>query len=290
MYENNFPIQELEFQKLTALQALRIPDPPRSLFLQGSNKAIQLLDMLPNRGLSIIGSRTPQYLSRNRTRTWIQALNETQLIIVSGFARGIDTIAHEAALEAGLPTIAILGAGIDVNYPSQNSILRRRILESDGLLISEFPQKRKPYPSQFLHRNRLIAFFSNALLVVEASNRSGTLNTARWALESQSSLFAVPCFPGDPIREGNQKLIDHSHALPFWGPHNLGSVWLELSSLEPTSKERPMHSRDRKTLEKWIKEIETRHGMMTLELLQRKAEMENWENRRLLSTLKEIMI
>jgi predicted Rossmann fold nucleotide-binding protein DprA/Smf involved in DNA uptake len=169
----------------------------------------------------------------------IAELAPTSLVIVSGMARGIDSVAHASALRAGLPTVGILGTGLDLAYPKESLPLRSLILKQGGLLVSEFPPGTRGFQSNFLQRNRLIAGWTQATWVVEASYRSGALNTAHWAREQNRTCFAVPSFPGDPTLSGNQTLLDRDHALPFWGVHSLGASWLELAtgtqSLNPKS-------------------------------------------------------
>jgi len=226
----------------------QVPEPPENLYIQGSEKALENLGKIPDQALAVVGTRYPQMRSISLLEKIIKNLGNTvqnnhpnshlsnqpnnQLVIVSGLARGIDTVAHHAALEAGLPTIAVLGAGLDIPYPLENLGLRDRILQADGLIVSEFPLGTPPRGFHFLRRNRLIAGWSKATWVVEASHRSGSLNTARWAREQNKTCFAVPCFPGDPTYAGNQTLLDRDHAIPLWSTHNLGAVWLDLATIQ----------------------------------------------------------
>jgi predicted Rossmann fold nucleotide-binding protein DprA/Smf involved in DNA uptake len=169
-------------------------------------------------------------------------LEGRNLVVVSGFARGTDAAAHEAALEAGLPTVAVLGAGIDVDYPSGHAGLRRRILETGGLIVSEFPAGTPPRASNFHRRNRLIAGWSSAIVVAQAAHRSGALNTAWWARRLERTCLAHPSPAGAPLFAGNQRLIDDEAALPLWHAHSLGAVWLELATLRPS--DRPVRKGD----------------------------------------------
>jgi DNA protecting protein DprA len=207
-----------------------IVEPPDTLYFQGSKKAFEILERLPEDGLAIVGTRQPQSRSIEQVRTALQDLSSSSLIIVSGLARGIDACAHSAALAAGLPTLAVLGAGLDLDYPKQNSELRSQILEADGLLVSEFAPGTPALSHHFLRRNRMIAAWTKATWIVEAAMQSGALNTARWARDQNRICFAVPCFPGDPRLAGNQILLDRDHALPFWGSHSFGAAWLDLAA------------------------------------------------------------
>ena len=211
-------------------QLWEVSDPPKELYVEGSAEALGLLDLLPQKGLAIVGTRKPQLRSISWLKGLISDLSKTDLIIVSGLARGIDTFAHQFALDAGLPTIAIIGSGLNCLYPRENRHLKERILENNGLVISEVPPSVHARGYFFLKRNRLIAGWTQATCIIEAAHRSGALNTARWAREQNKTCFAVPSFPGDSTLAGNQTLIDRDHAIPLWGAHSLGAVWLELAT------------------------------------------------------------
>ncbi len=234
---NPHPIHTLTVQahSKTYPELWNVQSPPKTLYIQGQEKSLELLNQLPMRGLAIVGTREPTPHTAHFLKSQVHALRGTKLVILSGFARGIDTIAHQAALDVGLPTLAILGAGLDIPYPRENEKLRERLLNQGGLLISEFPPGTTAYASNFLQRNRLIAAWSQATWVVEAPFRSGSLNTAYWAREHQRTCYSTPCFPGDVHQQGNQKLIDQDHATPYWGVHSLGSTWLELATHLKTS-------------------------------------------------------
>jgi DNA protecting protein DprA len=195
----------------------------------------ELLSRLPETGFAVVGTRHPQRRSLEFLSRTVESLRGSGLCILSGFARGIDEAAHEAALTASLQTLAILGCGIEVDYPRGSLALRRRILEAGGLILSPFPDQAAPLPGHFHERNRLIAGLSKAVWVVEGAAASGTLNTARWASELGRELFATPAFPGDPFFSGNEKLLSHArpdrHPLgqAFYGAPSLHSVWPSLS-------------------------------------------------------------
>ena len=164
-------------------------DNPR-IWIQGNTA---LLSQLPHNGLAIVGTRLPTLRSIDWVEQTILGLKDRNLVIVSGLARGIDAAAHVAALKAGLPTVAILGCGLDHTYPPEHTRLRAQILEAGGAIISEFEPSLPARAHYFLKRNRLIAGWSRATWVVEAPGRSGTLNTAAWA-RSIRDVTQLPIF------------------------------------------------------------------------------------------------
>lgn len=205
-----------------------IQRPPKQIFVQGSTQAYSLLESLPERGFAIVGTRAPQKRCLEMTAKIVSGLRGSGLVILSGLARGIDQKAHEEALRANLPTIAVLGCGIDQTYPPENDILRRKILESGGLIISEWGPNTVALPAFFIQRNRLIAGLAQATWVVQAGYRSGASNTANWANEMGKKVYTTPGFPGDPSLAGNQKLILSKDATPLWGIDELTQTWFDL--------------------------------------------------------------
>jgi DNA processing protein len=129
------------------------------------------------------------------------------VLIVSGLALGIDSIAHRAALEAGQPTIAVLANGVDKPYPASHAGLAKQIIEADGALISEYKPGTPPLPHQFLARNRIVSGLSQAVVVIEAATRSGTLSTVNHALDQGREVFAVPGNITSPLSAGCNQLI-----------------------------------------------------------------------------------
>ncbi|PIP58416.1 MAG: DNA-protecting protein DprA [Candidatus Vogelbacteria bacterium CG22_combo_CG10-13_8_21_14_all_37_9] len=180
------------FQKLTGLaipEPLReIPEPPQTLFYQG-----QIFKTDEN-FLTVVGSRRMSHYGREVCEKLIAGLQNYPITIVSGLALGIDTVAHQSALRAKLRTIAFPGSGLDqsVLYPRSNLKLAEEIIETGGLLISELAPTQKATPYTFPRRNRLMAGLSKATLIIEASQKSGTLITARLALDYNREVLAVP--------------------------------------------------------------------------------------------------
>ncbi|MCH7977713.1 MAG: DNA-protecting protein DprA [Acidobacteria bacterium] len=160
-------------------------DPPLLLYAQGN------IDLLKSPGLAIVGTRKPTAYGKAITGRLASDLAGRGLTIVSGLARGIDSTAHRGALDAGGKTIAVLGSGIDVVYPAEGKKLFAEIAEK-GLLLSEFAVGSFPAPQNFPIRNRIISGLSLGVVIVEAAQYSGSLITARLAMEQNREVFAVP--------------------------------------------------------------------------------------------------
>jgi DNA processing protein len=163
-----------------------IYDPPPVLWLRG---AAHLLS-LPS--IAVVGTRHPSPYGSAVAEMLSRDLAARRLLIVSGMARGIDTCAHKGALAARVPTVAVWGTGIDVIYPKENKKLAEEILATGGAIVSEVPMGTFPAPQNFPRRNRIISGLSIGVLVVEASENSGTRVTARCAAEQDRDLYAVP--------------------------------------------------------------------------------------------------
>jgi DNA processing protein len=159
--------------------------PPPVLYILGNCRPID------QNAVAVVGSRDMTNYGRRITVQFVKAFSKAKITVVSGLAKGIDTVAHKVALNSGGRTIAVLGNGLDTIYPSQNALLAEQIVKH-GALISEFPPGTKPLGKNFLNRNRIIAGLSKAILVVEGAKRSGTLSTASWAANFGREVFAVP--------------------------------------------------------------------------------------------------
>jgi DNA processing protein len=171
---------------------LNIDDPPLMLYVQGNDAAWQALEQAPC--VAIVGSRNPTPQGADNARAFARSLAQAGLSIVSGMALGVDAAAHRGALEiqeSALPTIAVVGTGLDRVYPAQHTKLAIEIA-ARGLLISEYPLDTAPLPAHFPRRNRLISGLARATLVVEAALQSGSLITAQQALEQGKDVFAIP--------------------------------------------------------------------------------------------------
>jgi DNA processing protein len=162
-----------------------IADPPFLLFALGRLEKLRLPVV------AIVGSRDASRYGRDVAWRLAQELSAAGVAVASGFARGVDAAAHEAALEGPGGTIAVLGCGLDVDYPREHRRLKERLSEKQ-LLLSEYPPGTEPRPQNFPIRNRVIAGLSSGVVVVEASRRSGSLITARLASDFGRDVFAVP--------------------------------------------------------------------------------------------------
>ncbi len=162
-----------------------IPDPPPVLYCFGD------LTLLAGSSVAVVGSRASTNYGRRVARSLSRQLSEREVTVVSGLALGIDSEAHRGALEGMGSTVAVLGCGLDVLYPRQNAALYQRI-KKDGLVVTEYPLGTRPEPFRFPARNRIIAGLSEAVVVVEAARKSGSLITAQLGLDSGREVFAVP--------------------------------------------------------------------------------------------------
>ncbi|HEX8707012.1 MAG TPA: DNA-processing protein DprA [Pyrinomonadaceae bacterium] len=162
-------------------------DPPITLYVQGA-----WAECLDAPCVAMVGSRRCSTYGQNAAGMLARDLAERGVTIISGLARGIDAAAHRGALEAGGRTVAVMGTGLDQVYPRDHRKLAEEILSNGGALVSEFPLETPPAPQNFPYRNRVISGLSLGTLVVEAAENSGSLITARMALEQGREVFAVP--------------------------------------------------------------------------------------------------
>lgn len=183
----------------------RIYDPPPFLFLNGS------LERQDAAAIAIVGTRNPSPYGMQIAQRFAAELAGKGVTVVSGLARGIDTVAHGAALRAGGRTVAVIGSGIDVIYPTENTDLARR-LAGHGALLSEFVMGAKPDAVNFPQRNRIISGMSLGTLVVETGIEGGAMITARAALDQNREVFAVPSPITPAVRSGTNLLIREGSA------------------------------------------------------------------------------
>jgi len=179
-----------------------IHDPPPGLFVRG----VAPVEMLARPAVAIVGARACSGYGASVARSLGRELAAAGLVVVSGLARGVDGEAHRGALDAGGTTVAVLGCGIDRDYPAAHADLARRIAET-GLIVSEYAPGVEPAPWRFPARNRIVAGLASATVVVEARERSGALITADLALEEGREVFAVPGEITSALSAGTNALL-----------------------------------------------------------------------------------
>src|SRR5687768_9742794 len=194
-----------------------IIDPPLVLHVRGN------ASLLANLSVAVVGSRRATPYGLNAAHHLSRDLASAGITIVSGLARGIDAAAHQAALDAGAPTIGVLGTGIDVVYPRSHHGLFKRVAES-GAIVSEFAPGTPPKRENFPIRNRIISGLSKGTVIIEATSRSGSLITARMAAEQGRDVLAVPGSIFSDRSEGTHRLIQYGAKLV----HDVDDVLEEL--------------------------------------------------------------
>ncbi len=177
-----------------------ITDFPPVLFVKGDTS------IFSGHCIAVIGTRSPSSYGESMAKKFSYELAQSGVVIVSGMARGIDSISHQSAIDAGGKTIAVLGSGIDKIYPPENKKLYYKIAKR-GAVISEFPIGMPPYPGNFLKRNRIISGLSEGVLVIEAPEKSGVFSTVNWALMQGKDVFALPSNITNERGAGTNKLI-----------------------------------------------------------------------------------
>lgn len=209
-----------------------IPFPPAQLYIRGN---IELLQHVPL--LAVVGSRKASAYGKQSISYLLPPVIAAGVPIVSGLAFGIDSLAHRTCVEAKAPTIAVLGSGIDDHsiYPRAHISLAHHILEYGGTLLSEYPAGVAGYKSNFPERNRIIAGLCQATLIVQAAEHSGSLITAKCALESNRDVWAVPGNITDPLAQGTNFLIAQG-ATPITKPGDI----LHLLGLEVASAKKSL--------------------------------------------------
>jgi len=210
---------------------------PAALFVAGD------IDLLASCQLAVVGSRNLSFYGERWCRIFCEPLAAEGLTITSGLALGIDAVAHRAALQVHGKTVAVLGNGLADIYPKRHKQLAYNILENGGAIVSEFPLATPPWPGNFPRRNRIISGLSRGVFVVEASERSGSLVTARYAIEQGREVFALPGPAGSPGSEGPHWLIKQGATLVSRPADILEYLESELQWL-PLPRKTSIYSRD----------------------------------------------
>lgn len=206
-----------------------IATPPLILYYKGN------LPLDWDLSVSIVGTRRPSPYGKLQTEYFTSFLSRQKVIIISGLAFGIDSIAHQTALKENAVTIAVLGSGIEKIYPASHTGLAAQIVEKNGAVLSEYPPNAISFASNFPRRNRIISGLSKCTLIVEGREKSGSLITARFALEQNKEIFAIP---GDINRIQSQapnKLISNSQAQLVISPQEI----TEALGLQPQNQTTP---------------------------------------------------
>jgi DNA processing protein len=225
-----------------------IPKPPLGLYIRGDAEVLNS----PHPCVCIIGSRKHTIYGDQVVKSIVETLAPYHIPIVSGLATGIDTLAHTYALAHKLPCIAVLGCGTDDDtiYPRENLSLAHRIIEAGGLIVSEYPPETKPEKWRFPMRNRIMAGMASVIVIVEGSEKSGTLITGKIGLEYNKDIFCVPGSIFSEVSRGPLSLIVEG-ATPLLRPSDI-LVALGIKTMEDTAdstKDEP----------KRYREIDTKH-------------------------------
>ncbi|WP_346878622.1 MULTISPECIES: DNA-processing protein DprA [unclassified Clostridium] len=191
IYDIDYPISLLQYE-----------DVPFGIFYKGNISMVN-----EKKNISIVGSRKCTRYGIDVTNSMVEQLSPYEINIVSGMAKGIDSVAHRAAIKNNINTIAVLGSGIDVIYPKENYRLYHEILENSGCIISEFPLGTPPLSRNFPMRNRIISGMCELLVVTEGGEKSGTLITVGAALEQGKNIIVVPGSIFSSESKGTNKLI-----------------------------------------------------------------------------------
>jgi DNA processing protein len=183
----------------------QINSPPEQLYIRAESGAFD--DLMSRPRVAVVGSRRLTGYGKTATAMLVSELASQGVVVVSGLAYGADYAAHLAALEAGGLTMAVLPSPVENIYPSRHYQLAMEIVQTGGALISEYPQGMPNLKQHFIARNRLVTALADALLITEATEKSGTLHTARFALEQGREVMAVPGHITSPLSDGTNQLI-----------------------------------------------------------------------------------
>ena len=234
---------------------LEMPNPCYLLYYRGN------IALLKEFSIGMIGSRRPTMYGRYVASKFSSELSKKGVVIVSGFAQGIDSVCHKGATESKGKTIAVLGTAINNIYPRSNEKYAKEIIESGNLIVSEFPPDSHTLPYHFVQRNRLISGLSEGLLVVEAGEKSGTLTTVDFALEQGKTVFAVPGNINSDNSIGTNRLIRMGAKLVM----ELDDIFEEFPGIELKTKSQDQSLPDLSEEEQLVYDALKANGAMTNE-------------------------
>ncbi len=191
----------------------QIDDPPMLLFIMGGDQSSPFSCIA--RCYAVVGSRQPSIYGESVSKSLGYGLSEIGVTVVSGLARGVDSCSHQGSLrgQAKVPTIAVLGSGLLQVYPSCNASLLREVVENGGLIISEYGLRERSRPHLFPRRNRIISALSGSVVVVEAEEKSGSLITARLAMEQNRDVYAIPGPIDSNLSKGTNMLLSQGASI-----------------------------------------------------------------------------
>jgi len=207
----------------------RVRPPVKQLFYRGGWE-----EDLFKKAVAVVGSRRITKYGRMVTEMMVRGLTEAGYTIVSGFMYGVDTQAHKTCLENKGKTVAVLGCGLDCLTPAENDNLYTKVLESGGVMVSEFEPKQEAKLWTFPYRNRIVAGLSQAILVIEAGENSGSLVTARWAFQQKKKVLAVPGMITASLSKGTNWLIRNGAILVT----SVNDILEELGGIRPLKEKR----------------------------------------------------
>jgi DNA processing protein len=245
----------------------RTCDPPAVLYVRGRLVA----EDAP--AVAVVGARACTMAGRTLARAMARDLASWGATVVSGLARGIDTAAHEGALDADGRTVAVLGCGLDRTYPAENERLAGRIAHR-GAVVSEFALGAPPLPDHFPRRNRVIAGWAQAVVVVEAAARSGALNTARAAADEGRDVLAVPGHPTQPAAAGANQLLKDGAGLVRDARDVAAEIGLEPAAVTVEAPADPLLGALCADAPRTLGELQDRSGLETPALLARLTDLE----------------
>ena len=196
-------IKDIEYPQ----RLLNCYDPPTLLYYKGG------ADLNASKIVSIVGTRSNTAYGKNFTEQLVQELSEQQILVVSGLAFGIDTIAHKAAMKNGLPTVGVVGHGLDTIYPYENKSMAKEMVGENGGILTQFTSKTKPDKHNFPIRNRIVAGLADATIIIETSVKGGSMITAEMANGYNRDVFAVPGRVTETYSTGTNYLIANNKAV-----------------------------------------------------------------------------